>query len=150
MFSKTSEYALRATFYIAQKGTIENKLPINQIAEAIGSPQPFTAKILQALARNNSIISSSRGPNGGFYMTPKAKKLPVTAVLDAMNETQTLTKCVLGLPQCGSDNPCPMHSKYLNIKAQLLEMFDSTTIEDAAIHLESTPYHLKDKEKNDL
>lgn len=140
MFSKTAEYALRATFYIAQKGTKENKLPINQIAAAIGSPQPFTAKILQALAKNNSIISSVRGPSGGFFMTAKAKELPVTAILEAMNEKQTLTKCVLGLPQCSSEKPCPMHHKYLDIKAQLLMLFDSTTIGEVANDLELYPY----------
>lgn len=142
MFSKTAEYALRATFYIAQKGTKENKLSIDKIASAIGSPQPFTAKILQALAKNNKIISSVRGPGGGFFMTPRAKKLSVTSVLEAMNEKKTLTKCVLGLPQCGSETPCPMHFKYLDIKAQLIEMFDNTTIEEVANNLDAHPYFL--------
>lgn len=140
MFSKTAEYALRATFYIAQKGTRENKLPINEISDAIGSPKPFTAKILQALAKNDSIISSVRGPNGGFFMTAQSKKLAVTSILEAMNEKQTLTKCVLGLAQCTSDRPCPMHYKYLEIKAQLIAMFDSTTIEEVANNLEMYPY----------
>lgn len=148
MFSKTAEYALRATFYIAQKGTKENKLPINQIAEAIGSPQPFTAKILQALTKNNAIISSVRGPNGGFFMTAEAKKLPVTTILEAMNEKITLTKCVLGLPQCSSARPCPIHHKYLSIKAQLMELFEKTTIDEVAQNLDRYPYYIpKDKNK---
>lgn len=147
MFSKTAEYALRATFYIAQKGTKENKLPIDEIANAIGSPKPFTAKILQSLTKNESIISSVRGPNGGFFMTPKAKKLPVTSILEAMNEKQTLTKCVLGLAQCTSEKPCPMHHKYLEIKGQLIDMFDSTTIEEVANNLEIYPYFISPAKK---
>lgn len=140
MFSKTAEYALRATFYIAQKGTKESKLPITEIAKAIGSPAPFTAKILQVLAKDNAIVSSIRGPRGGFYMTQKAKKLPVIVILEAMNEKQTLTKCVLGMPQCSSERPCPMHHKYMEIKEQLIEMFESTTIGEVANNLDSHPY----------
>lgn len=150
MFSKTAEYALRATFYIAQKGTKESKLPISQIAQAIGSPQPFTAKILQALTKDNAIVSSVRGPNGGFFMTEKAKKLPVTAILEAMNEKTTLTKCVLGLPQCSSTKPCPIHHKYLSIKAQLMELFEKTTIEEVAQNLDRYPYYIPTNKKEVL
>jgi len=74
MFSKATEYALRATIFIAQKSTEETKLSIDDIAKAIDSPKSFTAKILQQLTKNNLVISSVRGPNGGFFITEKAKK----------------------------------------------------------------------------
>jgi len=51
MFSKSTEYALRATIYIAQNSNSEKKLAIGQISKAIGSPASFTAKILQNLTR---------------------------------------------------------------------------------------------------
>ena len=140
MFSKATEYALRATFYIAQKGSEKEKLPIQDIAKAIGSPQPFTAKILQSLVKNNNVVSSVRGPNGGFFMTDKAKNQPVTSILEARNEKDTLTKCVLGMPQCSSENPCPMHTKYFEIKDQLIEMFNRTTIGEVANNLNLHPY----------
>ena len=57
MFSKATEYALRATIYIAQKSSEENKLGIEEIAKAIDSPQSFTAKIMQLLTKNNKIAS---------------------------------------------------------------------------------------------
>jgi DNA-binding IscR family transcriptional regulator len=53
MFSKSTEYALRATIYIAQRGSVENKLSLQEIAEAIDSPPSFTAKILQSLTKDN-------------------------------------------------------------------------------------------------
>ncbi|MBK6992081.1 MAG: Rrf2 family transcriptional regulator [Chitinophagaceae bacterium] len=51
MFSKATEYALRATIFIAQKSTEETKLSIDDIAKAIDSPKSFTAKILQQLTK---------------------------------------------------------------------------------------------------
>jgi Rrf2 family iron-sulfur cluster assembly transcriptional regulator len=135
MFSKTTEYALRATIYIAQKSSEESKVGIDAIAKAIDSPKSFTAKILQVLTKGNKIVSSSPGPNGGFYMTAKAKKLPVRTILKAMGESQTLEKCVLGLRQCTDANPCPMHSRYKLIKEQLKDLFESKTIQNLADEL---------------
>ncbi len=130
MFSKATEYALRATIYIAQKSSLEHKVGLAEISAAIDSPPAFTAKILQALRRDNKIIQSVSGPKGGFYITEKAKALPVRAVLKAMNEDATLNKCVLGLAKCSDVKPCPMHAEYKLIKEQLINLFDKKTIQD--------------------
>jgi len=132
MFSKTAEYALRATIYIAQKSTEENKLGIEEIAKSIDAPQSFTAKILQLLTKDNKVISSVRGPNGGFFMTDKAKKLSIRSVLEAINEDEVFTKCVLGLKNCSEAQPCPMHFQYKPIKGQLTQLFETKTIQNLA------------------
>ncbi|MBK7291150.1 MAG: Rrf2 family transcriptional regulator [Chitinophagaceae bacterium] len=102
---------------------------MEEIAKSIDSPKSFTAKILQLLAKDNKIISSVRGPNGGFFITEKAKKLPVRAILVAMGESEVLDKCVLGLNKCSEIKPCPMHVKYKVIKAQIIKLFESKTIQ---------------------
>ena len=135
MFSKATEYALRAIIYIAQNSSEDRKVGIQAIAKAIDSPQSFTAKILQLLTRNNKIIRSVPGPHGGFYITEKAKKLPARFILKVMGEEEALKKCVLGLKLCSEKNPCPMHSQYKLIKQQLKVLFDSKTIQDLADEL---------------
>lgn len=132
MFSKATEYALRATIYIAQKSSGKNKVRLEEIAKAIDSPVSFTAKILQELRKDNAIIQSVSGPNGGFYMNEKALKLPVRAVLRVMGEDEKLDKCVLGLARCSEIKPCPMHSRYKLIKKQLIELFETETIQHLA------------------
>ncbi len=132
MFSKATEYALRATIYIAQKSSVDNKLGIADIARAIDSPQSFTAKILQQLTRDNVLVSSVRGPNGGFFMTEKAKKQPVRTILDLMGEDHRFQTCVLGLKKCSEVKPCPMHSEYKPIKEELISLFTRRSIESLA------------------
>ncbi len=132
MFSKTTEYALRATIYIAQKSTADKKLGIAEIAKAIDSPQSFTAKIIQQLTRGNTLVSSVRGPNGGFFMTEKAKRLPVRVILDLMGEDSKFQTCILGLKQCSEVKPCPMHFEYKPIKDQLISLFADRSIESLA------------------
>jgi Rrf2 family transcriptional regulator, iron-sulfur cluster assembly transcription factor len=132
MFSKATEYALRATIYIARKSNQDKKPGIAEIAKAIDSPQPFTAKILQQLTKGNKVISSVRGPNGGFFITEKALELPVRAILQALDEDEILHKCVLGLRKCSEVKPCPMHDEYKVIRKQLIQLFESTTIRNLA------------------
>lgn len=132
MFSKATEYALRATIYIAQYGTEDNKIGLAEISKAIESPPSFTAKILQALRKDNRIIRSVSGPNGGFYMSESAGKLPIRVILEAMGEGNLLDKCVLGLSQCSEAQPCPMHFQYKQVKAKLIKLFETKTIQRLA------------------
>lgn len=133
MFSKTTEYALRATIFIAQKGLVDHKLGIDEIALAIDSPKSFTAKILQSLTKDNKVICSVKGPNGGFFMNDKQKELPIRSVLNAMDDDGILRKCVLGLKRCSELNPCPLHVEYKRIREELNELFEGKTIGELAL-----------------
>ena len=147
MFSKATEYALRATIYIAQKSSEEKKLGIEEISKAIDSPQSFTAKILQSLTKDNRIISSVRGPNGGFFISEKAKKLPVRSILLAMEEDDVLERCVLGLKKCSEIQPCPMHAQYKSIKQQLIKLFVTKTIKQLAADIKDGVVFINNKKK---
>lgn len=142
MFSKATEYALRATIFIAQKSSEEKKLGLDDIAKGIRSPKSFTAKILQQLTAGNKIISSTRGPGGGFFMTENAKMLPVKAILLAMEEYEVLDKCVLGLKKCSDIKPCPMHHQYKTIRQQIKDLFVSKSIQDLANEMETSERYL--------
>lgn len=143
MFSKATEYAIRATIFLAQKSSEQNKLGIEEISKAIDSPKSFTAKILQLLTKNNRVVSSVRGPNGGFFLSEKAKKLPARAVLLAMGEDEILEKCVMGLKRCSESQPCPMHNQYKLIKTQLISLFTSKTIQQLAAEIKEGVIFIK-------
>jgi Rrf2 family transcriptional regulator, iron-sulfur cluster assembly transcription factor len=135
MFSKSTEYALRAIIYLAQKSSLEQKIGINELADAIGSPRSFTAKILQKLTKDNKLISSSTGPSGGFFLTDQAKKKSLLHVLTLLEDEGIITGCILGLKECSGVNPCPLHFQYQQIKPQLLNMLDHKSINDLAIEM---------------
>lgn len=67
MFSKACEYGIRAVLFIAKQSQRDLRTNISEIAKAVNSPEPFTAKICQQLMRSG-IILSKKGPNGGFYL----------------------------------------------------------------------------------
>lgn len=132
MFSKSTEYALRAIIYLAQKSSVDHKIGITELSEAIDSPKSFTAKILQKLTKDNLLISSVTGPTGGFFLTEQSKKKSLLHVLTLLEDEGIITGCILGLKECSENNPCPMHSEYKKIKPQLLDMLDHKTITELA------------------
>ena len=145
MFSKATEYALRATIFLAQKSSEENKQGIDEISKAIDSPKSFTAKILQLLTKENKVVSSVRGPNGGFFLSEKAKNMPARSILEAMGEDEILEKCVMGLKLCSENEPCPMHAQYKIIKKQLISLFTTKTIQQLAAEIKEGVVFVKNK-----
>ncbi|MBK9270034.1 MAG: Rrf2 family transcriptional regulator [Saprospiraceae bacterium] len=135
MFTKTTEYALRAIIYLAKHSDLNHKIGIASVAEAIDAPKSFTAKILQKLTKDNFPVSSIPGPNGGLFMTHEGKNTTVLQVLVLLNEDHVINKCVLGLQECSEITPCPMHSRYKLIKPLLQDMFNTKTIGELAQEL---------------
>lgn len=147
MFSKACEYAIRAALYISIKSVDGSKLGIKEIAKEIDSPEPFTAKILQTLSREK-IISSIKGPNGGFYLDPKAKPVPINAIVRAMDGEDVLYTCSLGLKECSDDFPCPIHHEIKRYKDRLRKIMKEKTLQDLTKELASGKTFLKiDKKK---
>ncbi len=107
MFSKSCEYAIRSIFYISLKSQEGRKIGIKEIAEQLDMPAPFLAKILQSLVRNK-IISSLKGPNGGFFVS-NPKKISLIKIIEAIDGIDVFKKCTIGLKKCSDTKPCPVH-----------------------------------------
>ncbi|MBX2943783.1 MAG: Rrf2 family transcriptional regulator [Cyclobacteriaceae bacterium] len=142
MFSKACEYAIRAALYISSKSIDGSKLSIKEIATEIDSPEPFTAKILQTLSREK-IISSIKGPNGGFYLDPKAKPIPLNTIVKAMDGEDVLHTCSLGLKVCSDASPCPIHNDIKRYKDRLRKTMKEKTIQGLTKELASGKTFLK-------
>ena len=54
MLSKACEYSIRASIYIAEKSLEGNRSGLKEIAKSIDSPEAFTSKILQQLAKSKN------------------------------------------------------------------------------------------------
>ncbi|QRR02434.1 RrF2 family transcriptional regulator [Dyadobacter sandarakinus] len=127
VFSKTCEYAIRAVLYIAHRSADGKRIGIRDIAAGIDSPEVYLAKILQDLSRKG-IISSVKGPNGGFYMDSNALSRPLSDVVEAVDGNGLFTGCALGLKQCSEIRPCPLHDQFKVIRGQIRDLLNTTSI----------------------
>jgi Rrf2 family protein len=142
MFSKACEYAIRAVLYISIKSINGSKLGIQEIARQIDAPAPFTAKILQTLSRER-IIASIKGPNGGFFLDPKAKPIPLNSIVKAIDGDNVLHACTLGLKECSDKFPCPIHHDIKAYKDKLRELMKVKTVQQLATELAAGKTFLK-------
>jgi len=129
IFSKTCEYAIRAVFFIAHKSAKGERIGIKEIAKGIDSPEHFLAKILQDLSRK-ALISSAKGPHGGFYIDANALKRPLSEIVSAVDGDSLFYGCALGLKQCSEFNPCPLHNEFKTIRTRIHQMLSNVTIGD--------------------
>ncbi|MCB9186516.1 MAG: Rrf2 family transcriptional regulator [Flavobacteriales bacterium] len=130
MFSKACEYGIRATIYIAWNTTNDKRVNLKQISKEIGSPEAFTAKILQQLVRSE-VITSVKGALGGFTLnTSTAPTLMLSTLVAAIDGDTIYRGCGLGLKSCNSKKPCPMHGQFMLVREQLREMLENTSIND--------------------
>lgn len=135
MFSKSCEYGLRAAIYIASNSIDNQTIGLNNIAEAIDSPNAFTAKILQQLTRSN-IIKSIKGPRGGFIIEPTKMQTKLNEIVNVFDGNTIYTGCGLGLHQCDAKNPCPLHDEFVVIRKKLKDMLETNTLERLLQHNE--------------
>lgn len=137
MFSKACEYGIRAMIYLATHSSSKERAKIGDIAASIGSPKPFTAKILGDLVRSD-IAASYTGPNGGFAVEEaQAKKTQVIDIVKAIDGDALFTNCALGLKECSSKNPCPIHEDFVGVRNDLIKTLEKTTLHDLVIGIES-------------
>lgn len=135
MFSKACEYAIRATIYIAVQSSQNLRVGLKDISKEIDSPEPFTAKILQQLSKNN-IIESIKGPHGGFQIDKNdMSKIKLRQIVLAIDGDSIYKGCGLGFKECSEKQPCPVHDKFKIIRDELKDMLENTTILELSLGL---------------
>ncbi len=151
MLSNASKYAIRAVLYLAENSSEKKRFGAKFIADELEIPQPFIAKLLQQLVKAK-LISSMKGPKGGFYTTPENLQNNICSILHEIESEDIFDGCFLGLPQCRDENPCPVHFIVLPFKNALLEKFKNQSIKDFAMEVKQngTFLSLKGIKKNFL
>ena len=134
MISKSCKHAIRAAIYIASKAGDNIKRSVKEIAKEIEAPEAFTGKILQILTKHR-IVTSIKGPYGGFYCEKPQLEIPVLNIVNAIDGLQVFKECVLGLHDCSDDHPCPMHHQYAPTRNNMFKSFQETTIGDLALNV---------------
>ena len=135
MFSKSTEYALRAVVYLAGNSAGEDRFGIKIIAADLGFPEPYLAKVLQHLVRKK-IIFSAKGPKGGFYVNGSTMNVSLLEIIDANEGLGFFEKCGLGLNNCNDEKPCPIHEDYGRFRNGLYKTLSEKRIGDIVNDLE--------------
>jgi len=126
MLSQTAEHALRAILFLARQ-TAGARVSAESIAGALGAPRNYLSKTLGTLAREG-LITSARGPNGGFRLEVPAGELTVSRVVRLFDEAPTGTVCLVGGRKCDAGDPCEAHARWAAVRQGTLAPLERTTI----------------------
>ncbi|MCP3932794.1 MAG: Rrf2 family transcriptional regulator [Bacteroidetes bacterium] len=131
MFSKACKYGIRAILYLAVHSSEEKKIGVKEVSKGLDLPMHFLAKILQQLSKKK-FISSSKGPSGGFFLTEENLEVTLEQVVEQIDGPDVFTSCIIGLPVCSSDDPCPMHVQALAYREGLMYQFKYQSVGELA------------------
>lgn len=143
MFSKSCEYGIRAVILICEKSRRNLILNVKEISAQANVPEQYLAKVLQQLSKQK-VISSIKGPKGGFFMDEFQKGLTLIDLIKAIDGDSLFKDCSLGLRECNEKTPCPLHKYFKAIRNELREMLESTTLEQLSKDLKKGKTKLKD------
>jgi Rrf2 family protein len=130
MLTRTAGYALHAALVIAegeQRG--ESAQRAHEVADALGIPSSYLAKILQTLARSG-VLTSERGRNGGFRLARPADQTPLLDVIAPFDDLGKERQCLLGHGACSDVGACPAHKEWREASAPAFRFFERRTLAD--------------------
>ena len=135
MLSNSTKYAIRAIFYLAIHSSETHKIGAKKIAEELEVPKPFLAQLLRNLTAFR-IVSSTKGPGGGFFLDRQNRKKSIWDVIISIDGEAKFDQCFLGLAKCNEVNPCPAHATVAPFKKQILSDFRDKSIDQLVAEIE--------------
>ena len=136
MISNSSKYAIKAVLYLGLNSNERNKVTAKEIARPVKAPLPYISKILQDLARRG-LISSQKGPKGGFYLSEENRKSNLMEIVIAIDGELRIHACVLDLDKCNENHPCPLHHAIYPSKSVMIEYLMNETVDSFSEKYES-------------
>ena len=136
MFSNSTKYALKAVLFLALHSDESKRVMVKDMHEKINAPQSYLAKLLQELSRHD-LVSSTRGPKGGFYLSDANKKEPIAKIINVIDGKKRLESCLLSLEDCNHEKPCPLHGLFMPTRSKLVQSLERKTIADLATDLKN-------------
>ncbi|MGC8794936.1 MAG: RrF2 family transcriptional regulator [Bryobacteraceae bacterium] len=134
IYSRSSEYAIRAFMHLAQAPDGKYVM-VKQIAEQERIPAHFLSKILQQLARKG-LLRSSKGPTGGFALVKPPSNITLIEIIEILDGLGDYQRCISGLDECSDAAPCAMHEAWKDLRSRIMDYLEKTTIADLVRALE--------------
>ena len=126
MISKTVEYALRASVYVAEHGP--EPQPTRRVAIGAHVPPAYLAKILSELKRHG-VMASRRGTGGGVSLRKSPDQVSLLDIVSAVEPIDRIRSCPLAISH-GTTQLCPLHSRLDRAYALVEDAFRGSTLAD--------------------
>ena len=134
IFSRKSEYGLRALMYLSDRRA-RGPVTLNEIAERLMIPKAFLSKILQQLAKKG-VVRSLKGPSGGFVLAVEPTEVTLQEILTEIDGPTRVFECFATESDCTLYGDCLMREVFGEVEDQIGKVLARYTLAD---------FHLKER-----
>lgn len=120
-------YAVTAMLDLAIHG-IKKPVSLNDISGRQGISLSYLEQLFAKL-RRNELVSSVRGPGGGYRLSRDGKEISIAQVVDAVNESIDATRCQ-GKGDCQDGDQCLTHNLWIDLSDQIHSFLSEISIGD--------------------
>ncbi|MCL1059080.1 Fe-S cluster assembly transcriptional regulator IscR [Shewanella gelidimarina] len=118
-------YAVTAMLDVAMHST-DGPVPLADISERQGISLSYLEQLFAKL-RKNGLVSSVRGPGGGYRLGTDAGEISVGMVVRAVDESVDATRCQ-GKGNCQSGTRCLTHSLWGDLSSQISDFLNGISL----------------------
>ena len=131
MISNKCKYAIRALVYIANNEQDDRAVMTADIAREQKIPRKFLEIILREL-RNNRVLDSKRGKDGGFRMLRAPEDVSLAEIMRIIDGPIAMLPCVSlnyyrSCDECEEDS-CQIKTVFEQVRDKTLEVLNGKTI----------------------
>lgn len=121
-------YAVTAMLDVALHSRQE-PVSLAEISERQGISLSYLEQLFSRL-RKHGLVSSVRGPGGGYLLGKEAAKIAVGEVISAVDESVDATRCQGKTEGCQGGNRCLTHSLWSDLSDRITEFLNNITLDE--------------------
>jgi Rrf2 family transcriptional regulator, iron-sulfur cluster assembly transcription factor len=127
--STKGRYAVMAMIDIGEHSQ-GKPVSLAEIADRQDISQEYLEQLFGKLRRAN-LVTSARGPGGGYMLARDAAEINISEVILAADETLNTTRCGGdAVPGCVKGQRCNSHDLWSSLGRQMMNFLDAITLED--------------------
>ena len=120
-------FAVTAMLDIAlQEGS--QPVALNEISERQNISLSYLEQLFGKL-RRRALVTSVRGPGGGYRISRSTESITVGEIIRAVDETVDATQCG-GLKNCKDDKECITHELWTGLNEHIFDYMDTVKLSD--------------------
>ncbi len=106
----------------------DGPITLADIAQRQGISLSYLEQLFSRL-RKRSLVSSVRGPGGGYSLGKSAKEIFVGEVISAVDENMDTTRCH-GAHNCQNNERCLTHDLWADLSDQIYNYLNNISLQD--------------------
>jgi len=126
--STKAQYAVRAMVSLSLHHE-EGPVSIKDISAREAISLPYLEQLFVKL-RRGEIVTSVRGPGGGYRLARPADEIRVDQIIDSVEETLVPVSCMDADGSCQCDEQCVTHTVWQGLGERIRSFLSSITLED--------------------